>query len=68
MLTERMSSTTAQYSIRCVRDLIWIRPILVEQLVLFEVCQHQPHEDHPVYRAWRERMLLQPAAALVLPN
>jgi dual specificity phosphatase 12 len=51
-----------------VRDLIWIRPILVEQLVLFEVCQHQPHEDHPVYRAWRERMLLQPAAALVFAN
>jgi hypothetical protein len=26
---------------------------LVEQLVVFELCQYQPRTDHPMYAKWR---------------
>jgi dual specificity phosphatase 12 len=53
MCTEGLSVAAAQQSVRDAREQIWIRPSLVEQLVVFELCQFQPRTDHPMYAKWR---------------
>jgi dual specificity phosphatase 12 len=57
MYSEALSSVDAQQRVRDAREQIWIRPGFVEQLVLFGLCQYQPHEGHPIYRQWRTRVI-----------
>jgi hypothetical protein len=53
MTSERLSAADAQYHIRCVRNETWIRDTFSRQLILFDICGHQPHQNHPVYRKWQ---------------
>jgi len=34
------------------RDSIWINPGFQEQLVLFQICQYNPHPGDGVYASW----------------
>lgn len=38
------------------RDSIWINPGFHEQLVLFQVCQYNPHPGDGVYASWKTKV------------
>jgi len=38
------------------RDSIWINPGFQEQLVLFQICQYNPHPGDGVYASWKSKV------------
>lgn len=52
MMAESLSAADAQYQVRSVRNETWIRGSFTRQLILFDICGHQPHH-HPAYRKWQ---------------
>jgi dual specificity phosphatase 12 len=38
------------------RETIWINPGFQEQLVLFQVCQYNPHPGDGVYASWKTKV------------
>lgn len=56
MFSQRVSVTRAIEMVRQAREQVWILPGFQEQLVLFELCQYNPHENEGIYRKWRNRI------------
>ncbi|THH31297.1 hypothetical protein EUX98_g2869 [Antrodiella citrinella] len=56
MCSKRISPTAAMTAVRQAREQVWINPGFQEQLVLFEVCQYNPHPNEGVYKKWRQKI------------
>ncbi|KAL9712950.1 hypothetical protein Ac2012v2_004191 [Leucoagaricus gongylophorus] len=57
MWSRRLGATDATEIVRRARDSIWINPGFHEQLVLFQVCQYNPHPGDGVYASWKTKYL-----------
>lgn len=56
MWSRRLGVTDATEIVRRARDSIWINPGFHEQLVLFQVCQYNPHPGEGVYVNWKTKI------------
>ncbi|KAF9453045.1 phosphatases II [Macrolepiota fuliginosa MF-IS2] len=56
MWSRRLGATDATEIVRRARDSIWINPGFQEQLVLFQVCQYNPHPGDGVYASWKTKV------------
>ncbi|TCD69842.1 hypothetical protein EIP91_005919 [Steccherinum ochraceum] len=56
MYSQRISATAAITTVRQAREQVWINPGFQEQLVLFELCQYNPHPNDGIYKRWRQKI------------
>jgi dual specificity phosphatase 12 len=53
MATKKLSATEAQDVVRRAREQVWFNAGLIEQLVIWEICQYNVTPDNGVYKKWR---------------